>query len=479
MIVPDTPRVPAPEAKAAIRWWESSVADGDLVAGVFEGGGAKGILYEGALKAMVDRARPRWFQAVAGSSAGAITALLVAAGLRPEDIARQTKAGVDTLRPGGRWAGLARLRSGRGYLSSAALADWLVQVLQEHLEPAADGTDAGRVTFAQLHHRTGIELHVVTVDLLTRRPMVFNYRKTPDEQVVPAVVASAAIPFVFDSYLSRASLLVDGGVSTNFPRFVFNDPSFRLEAGLDPVTAPVVGFLLDDSAAAAEGLGPAADPPGSRRRGPGWYLGRVLLLPLLVLVQWIPGLLRRNTTFEPPSYPRPKIGAARATLGILDGIIMFAVPPGIFVLIFLTLILVTVVGAYHVVWLHFAHTLTDLPASASAVFGWILEVVGFGAFSLIPVYALFIVLTMFTAGVHLWPTGRRIGYGLARTFLANPGAPSWAGLAPGDYVARLPVPRGLTTLASKLSDEETRCAQACAAAATAAVLDRLDNPSAG
>jgi hypothetical protein len=51
MIVPDTPRVPTPEVKAAVRWWESSVADGDLVAGVFEGGGAKGILYEGALDA--------------------------------------------------------------------------------------------------------------------------------------------------------------------------------------------------------------------------------------------------------------------------------------------------------------------------------------------------------------------------------------------------------------------------------------------
>jgi hypothetical protein len=59
---------------------------------------------------------------------------------------------------------------------------------------------------------------------------------------------------------------------------------------------------------------------------------------------------------------------------------------GIFVLTFLTLILVTVVGAYRMVWL---------------------------------------VLAMFTAGVHLWPTRRRLGYGLARTFLANPGAPSW------------------------------------------------------
>ena len=112
--------------RIAIRWWESSVAEGDLVAGVFEGGGAKGILYEGALKAMVDRARPRWFLAVSGSSAGAITALLIAAGLRPDDIARNTKDALDTLERGGSpWGALRRLRSGRSYLSSERLNDWL------------------------------------------------------------------------------------------------------------------------------------------------------------------------------------------------------------------------------------------------------------------------------------------------------------------------------------------------------------------
>jgi hypothetical protein len=76
---------------------------------------------------------------------------------------------------------------------------------------------------------------------------------------------------------------------------------------------------------------------------------------------------------------------------------------GIFVLTFLTLILVTVVGAHRMVWLAFAHTLTDLPASGAAALKWFFVVVLAGAFSLIPVSALFIVLAMFTAGVDLWP----------------------------------------------------------------------------
>lgn len=54
---------------------------GLLVLGVFEGGGAKGVLYVGALEAMAER--NLWFSAVAGSSAGAITAALIASGMGP------------------------------------------------------------------------------------------------------------------------------------------------------------------------------------------------------------------------------------------------------------------------------------------------------------------------------------------------------------------------------------------------------------
>ena len=134
----------------ATRWWDASVSDGDLVAGVFEGGGAKGILYGGALKAMVDRPRPRWFRAVAGSSAGAITAVLVAAGLQPDEIDAETERAVDTLRPGRRWTGLSRLRSGHGYLPADALEHWLRAVLDQHCGKGTGSEDEAGVTFADL-----------------------------------------------------------------------------------------------------------------------------------------------------------------------------------------------------------------------------------------------------------------------------------------------------------------------------------------
>src|SRR5438270_3131712 len=59
--------------------------------GVFEGGGAKGYAHVGALHAI--EARGIELQAVAGSSIGAVIALLVAAGFTADELFRKTGEG--------------------------------------------------------------------------------------------------------------------------------------------------------------------------------------------------------------------------------------------------------------------------------------------------------------------------------------------------------------------------------------------------
>src|SRR3954447_21670745 len=81
------------------RWWEADERLTVRLAGVFEGGGAKGVAYVGALQAT--REEGCWFSAVAGASAGAITAALIAAGLTPEEIAVESEEAFKRLRPGG------------------------------------------------------------------------------------------------------------------------------------------------------------------------------------------------------------------------------------------------------------------------------------------------------------------------------------------------------------------------------------------
>ena len=73
--------------------------------GVFEGGGAKGVAYSGALLAMAEK--KCWFRGVAGASAGAITAALVASGLSPEgdEMERETESALKHVQTGV-WTGL-------------------------------------------------------------------------------------------------------------------------------------------------------------------------------------------------------------------------------------------------------------------------------------------------------------------------------------------------------------------------------------
>jgi hypothetical protein len=59
----------SPTAQTAA-WWKDPALR-SCVNGVFKGGGAKGIIYTGALLEV--RASGYWFRAAAGSSAGAIT----------------------------------------------------------------------------------------------------------------------------------------------------------------------------------------------------------------------------------------------------------------------------------------------------------------------------------------------------------------------------------------------------------------------
>lgn len=228
------------------------------VNGVFKGGGAKGIAYAGALKA-VER-RGLQFASVAGTSAGAITATLVAAGYSAEQIAEQVPTLLRTL--SGRWAaflGWLRLVLGLqdARYGNARLGDELERLIKTWHPADAPGP----TTFADLH-ASGITLYVVALDLARSTPVVFSAHTTPRVSVTSAVLASSAIPAVFPS--ARAGgrsgsgvvthRLVDGGAWANFPRFVFHDDSFRhmLQAQVatdlsEEAARPTLLFALDNS----------------------------------------------------------------------------------------------------------------------------------------------------------------------------------------------------------------------------------------
>ena len=238
------------------RWWQKQ-ADRELWHGVFQGGGAKGVAYVGALKAVAEQRC--WFRAVAGSSAGAITACLIAAGLTPEQMEARSAEGLARLRKARWWHHVDAVTGGdRPLWDTADLRQWVEQLLREQvvalsgaprIDPNSD------VTFSELFAASGIDLFVVLLDADGGSPVVLNQANAAGTQVSWAVVASSAIPIALPKQRLvmaggadywRQSRMFDGGAWANYPRFVFADASFRAFRGLDPVPDQerIVGFVL-------------------------------------------------------------------------------------------------------------------------------------------------------------------------------------------------------------------------------------------
>ncbi|MCR2786124.1 MULTISPECIES: patatin-like phospholipase family protein [unclassified Microbacterium] len=252
------------------RWWEAASIL-ERWNGVFQGGGAKGVAYVGALRAVAEHRC--WFQAVAGSSAGAITACLIAAGLSPAELEARSAEGLASLRKARWWHHVdAIMGADRPLYETSALRDWLEGLLRGQVArlrgPRVDiETD---VTFAELFDATGIDLFVVVLDADGGTPVVLNHTNAPETQVSWAVVASSAIPGALpkqalvmggDGEHWRQSRIFDGGAWANYPRFIFADASFRAFRHLDavPDTVRTVGFVLK---AASEDPALLLDRPG-------------------------------------------------------------------------------------------------------------------------------------------------------------------------------------------------------------------------
>lgn len=274
---------------------------------VFEGGGAKGMAFVGAWAEL--RRRGHGFGRLLGTSAGAITATLLAAGYTPEEMlaALAEKAGGKSVFAGfmgmprpfthdevraselrrvlgaidlrflpDRWEAklddtLAELVAGNerfrhvlalvergGWYGADRFVEWLSARLDA---PRSDGTRRGysALTLAELHAATGVELSMVVSDTTEASLLVLNHRTAPACPVVWAVRMSMSIPLLWEEVVWRAEwgryqerdvaghVLVDGGLLSNFPieLFLSDAPYVQALMGKKQDT-PILGLLIDE-----------------------------------------------------------------------------------------------------------------------------------------------------------------------------------------------------------------------------------------
>jgi len=200
-----------------------------IVDAVFEGGGVKGIGLVGALT-VIEEQGYQWGN-VAGTSAGAIVASLVAAGYTAAEL-KTLVGGLDYNKFKQATAldhiplvgPLLNLFIKRGIYSGDYLETWITTCL----------ADKGIKTFGQLaipgekDPRYRYKLQVVTSDI-TKQLMVILpqgaalYGMNPDDfPVAKAVRMSMSIPFFFEAASMKDSCFVDGGILSNFPVWLFD-----------------------------------------------------------------------------------------------------------------------------------------------------------------------------------------------------------------------------------------------------------------
>lgn len=207
--------------------------------GVFAGGGAKGFAYLGACEVAFQQGVR--FNALAGTSAGAIFAALLATGKTPGQILEiidskeriekgtffETPEG-DLAYPVKRFGavprlvarfipgldGIMRAYSYGGMWSGAGLQRWVNRVMARLLEVPPDR----QISFADLP----IPLHIIATDLAKADIAIWSRQAHPEMPVAAAVRHSASLPVLYQPSKWNDRLYYDGGLVANVPVVAFN-----------------------------------------------------------------------------------------------------------------------------------------------------------------------------------------------------------------------------------------------------------------
>ena len=231
-----------------------------------EGGGVKGIAYGGSLE-VLSQARileKNKLKRVAGTSAGSMTAALIALGYTYQDVLTILNGlDLEKFKQGG-CTGLIRLFREFGWYSGDYYLDWFrCQVKNK--------TGNANTTFQELHERNqglGLpDLYVVTTDLTHAQWRVLSYETVPCMPVADAIRISGSLPFFWNALRfdlndfkltpegcrppakkPHGDVFSDGGVLLNYPIPVF-DTAYFVNGG-DPhaeeINLKTLGLYLED-----------------------------------------------------------------------------------------------------------------------------------------------------------------------------------------------------------------------------------------
>lgn len=186
---------------------------------VFKGGGVLGIAYAGAIEALEKEGILSQVKRTAGTSAGAVAAVLISLGYSSNEIVNvlgntNFKKFQDDLNP-------LKLTKKYGLYRGEKLLKWVQDIIHQK-------TGNKDLTFAELENQGYKTLKVFASDLNTTSLTEFSCDKTPNVKIAESIRASMSIPLFFDAWKfpdeqPNNHIYVDGGVLYNYPITAFGD----------------------------------------------------------------------------------------------------------------------------------------------------------------------------------------------------------------------------------------------------------------
>lgn len=246
--------------------------------GIYAGGGVKGAALAGCICAAQQQGVK--FVGHGGTSAGSMIALMAAVGYSGDELEtilveeldfrsllddegkriHEAQAKVNaissSLKSGGvlnkLWTvnvtarrGLNQFGDGLGLYKGDKIKAYLIEKIKAKVPNLAANAD---VTFEHLHKAGCLPLKIVASDITYRRPAIFALNQTDyGASAIEAVRASTSYPFAFEPVLLNGRRLVDGGLSSNLPVFLFEEEyrqtripalAFDLSAAEESSSAP-------------------------------------------------------------------------------------------------------------------------------------------------------------------------------------------------------------------------------------------------
>ncbi len=222
---------------------------------VFEGAGIRGVAYCGAINELEKRGMLPLIEKVAGTSAGAITAMCVSLGYSSSEIAGILYSTNFAKFNDGRYffaGGINRVNKYFGWYRGAKILKWIEKIIEKK-------TGNADISFEELYAAGYKDLYITATSLNAQKLVILSRRTYPAMKVKDAVRISISIPLYFEAVFidkegktfrrpknnQELDIMVDGGFIGNYPIKIFDSVENKDKLDFFISNSATIGFRID------------------------------------------------------------------------------------------------------------------------------------------------------------------------------------------------------------------------------------------